>query len=373
MLGGFLLPLENPEEVTPSTSREPSECPTVPEKVFVDDKSDPKNDELIVIEPKDDEVIIVEKAPQPSTSSAALTSAPSASSSISTSSSSSSCLQNKSSNNHHANNYRDAIKKIRFLTLSPQQFADGPGRSNLLSQTEAFAILMNVSSPSSSYPLPDGFTSSRSMRNENKFSVPVSESPSPVAIYPAEFHPNDQSHNDFQMDVGRDMVEMRKYYCVRTIRQQTECLNTSALDCSVTFTVDRSICITGVQVPTQMFSETNMQNNGTYVLERYAEILYAHLLDSHGARLTYTHSTPRVRYDSLMEISFDRPVFIRSNRLYKIGVVFNKVRGHNFFFRLFTADNKTKNFLSRLVGTRCVRVYHRLMWTMFVSPLALVR
>lgn len=59
--------------------------------------------------------------------------------------------------------------------------------------------------------------------------------------------------------------------------------------------------------------------------ERYSELLYAHLLDSVGARLTYTHCTARVRFDSTLEISFDRPVYIQKNKMYKIGVVFNKV------------------------------------------------
>lgn len=43
-----------------------------------------------------------------------------------------------------------------------------------------------------------------------------------------------------------------KYYCLRSIVQQTDCLNTNVLDCSVTFSVDKNICVVGVQVPTQI-------------------------------------------------------------------------------------------------------------------------
>lgn len=57
---------------------------------------------------------------------------------------------------------------------------------------------------------------------------------------------------------------------------------------------------------------------------RYSEILYAHILDAQGSRLTYTHCTSKVRFDSLLDISFDRPVFIHANKVYKLGVVFNK-------------------------------------------------
>lgn len=53
---------------------------------------------------------------------------------------------------------RDAIMKIRFLTLSPQQFAEGPATSTLLTQAEKFAILMNISSPSTDVAMPSGFS-----------------------------------------------------------------------------------------------------------------------------------------------------------------------------------------------------------------------
>lgn len=59
--------------------------------------------------------------------------------------------------------------------------------------------------------------------------------------------------------------------------------------------------------------------------ERYTEILYAHIQDVQGSRLSYTHCTSRVRYDSLLEISFDRPVCIYRNQIYKVFVVFNKI------------------------------------------------
>lgn len=210
-------------------------------------------------------------------------------------------------------NWRSVLKKIRFLTLTPQQFAEGPGKSNLLEQNEAFSILMNISSINSGCPMPDGFTKNRNARDQQD----NGEFFTPEKMY---FRPSERP----RLEENRDVVETRKHYCVRTTRQQTECLNTSVLDCSVTFSVDRSICITGIQVPTQVFGGNNMQNH-RFISERYSEVLYAHLLDNCGARLTYTHSTPSVRFDSLMEISFDRPVFIQARRMYKIGVVFNKV------------------------------------------------
>ena len=43
----------------------------------------------------------------------------------------------------------EALFLIRYLTFPPSDFAAGPAKSGLLTQTESFAILMNISSPGS--------------------------------------------------------------------------------------------------------------------------------------------------------------------------------------------------------------------------------
>ena len=58
----------------------------------------------------------------------------------------------------------NALTKIRFLTLTPQEFAEGPGKSPLLTQEEAFSILMNISSCNSGTPLPEGFSTNTERR-----------------------------------------------------------------------------------------------------------------------------------------------------------------------------------------------------------------
>jgi hypothetical protein len=47
----------------------------------------------------------------------------------------------------------------------------------------------------------------------------------------------------------------------------------------------------------------------------YTELLYAHLLDADGSRLTYTHFTSRVSFRSLIDISFNRPIYIQRNKV----------------------------------------------------------
>lgn len=244
-------------------------------------------------------------------------------------------------------NIRDAVKKVRFLTLTPQQFADGPARTQLLSQSEAFAILMNISTTNSVYPMPEGFTMNKNSRvpfetartpspparpsappNQSAISVSVPQHaplppPTPPVLPSPPLPYNAESPIFFNMlREQRISEERRYYYCVRTIHQIREVQNRSVLDCSFTFSVDRNVSILGLQMYTQIKPSS--------ISDRYSEIIYAHLLDSHGSRLTYTHSNQRVEFDTVNEILFDRPVFIQSNKVYKIGVVFNKVRGISY-------------------------------------------
>ncbi|XP_057329069.1 BTB/POZ domain-containing protein 6-B-like isoform X2 [Microplitis mediator] len=270
----------------------------------------------------------------------------------------------------------NVLSKIRFLTLTPQQFAEVPGRSNLLSRDEAFAILMNVSSSGSNIPMPEGFStnplhrikprrpsglhSGRSQKYNGVIGRHVSPSNSSNhwQIYPStsfshstlianpdtDRTDNDSSWLSYPTNVefnGRKELgsstsndnlptvlveggirDGPKYYCLRSMGQQAEYLNPGVMDCSVTFSVDKNICVIGVQVPTQVACEANQMMrsaDGTYT-----EILYAHLLDSDGSRLTYTHFTTKATTGTLVEIGFNRPVYIQKNKIYRVGVVFNK-------------------------------------------------
>lgn len=255
--------------------------------------------------------------------------------------------QSRASRENTAPTFRDAVKKIRFLTLTPKEFAENVPRTNLLSQIEAFSILMNISS-SNIHPMPEGFSTNTKSRGCNSQSGPSNDqnarsfrhdSLSPYLVPLLDLRSN-QGSSDYPMGRARrrnteqhtpgsssmnhmDVAEMRRFYCVRTIREQIDYFNTSVSDCALTFTVDRNISVTGIQVATQVLGEQSMQSGN--LPERYSELLYAHLLDSYGTRLTYTHCTSNVRFDSLLEINFDHPVQIKRHRFYKVGVAFNKV------------------------------------------------
>ncbi|CAG9567556.1 unnamed protein product [Danaus chrysippus] len=239
---------------------------------------------------------------------------------------------------------RRAVEKIRFLTLSPQQFAAGPARSVLLSESEAFAVLMHILNAHTDVALPEGFSTSRVPRKQlisSNCNMPTFtvDTPSPVSVEQVwgELHPRPSRHDGVKLPLSihnpvSGMVVLEhlerhsdghKMYCQRALVQHTDCLNTNSLDCSVTFMVDKNICLLGIQAPTQAPSE----ESGGYVCGGggYSELLYAHLLDADGARLTYTHYTHRVPYRHLQDIMFNRPVYIQKNKVYKVAIVFNKV------------------------------------------------
>lgn len=262
---------------------------------------------------------------------------------------------------------RKAIEKIRFLTLTPQQFAKGPAKSSLLTESEAFAVLMNILSSNADVPMPRGFSTCRVPRKQliggpQSSNIPTLtvDTPSPVMLeqvfgnessrghslnvsHPHHHHcvmqfprhprlegvrMSSMMNNPVLNGIGVEHMErgaeISKIYCQRPIIQHTDCLNTSVLDCSVTFMVDKNICLLGVQVPTQAPSEEGAASAVPGVAG-YSELLYAHLLDADGARLTYTHYTSRVPYRHLLDIMFNRPVYIQRNKVYKVGIVFNKV------------------------------------------------
>ena len=183
---------------------------------------------------------------------------------------------------------KKAVKKIRFLTMTPQQFAEGPARSKLLQQHEALAILIKISSPSiNDCPMPEGFCSSRCSRNyfdqrgqrdfagfgavaPNHFlgagnlcnfapmdasmdhvqqQILISNRNCNLAANNAGPKPREGASLSLVAGVGDSDVatnDTRRSYCVRTVNPQFDYRNTSVTDCGLTFQVDTNIWITGM-------------------------------------------------------------------------------------------------------------------------------
>merc|ERR1719436_991978 len=209
---------------------------------------------------------------------------------------------------------QEAVFLIRYLSLSAAEFAAGPAQSGILLQQESFSILMNISCPGS-WELPEHMA---------KIAEPRREPGRAAGAGP---------------DTGGHVVADcgKKHWCKRAMMQEPHCLNTSILDCSVTFTVDKDVYIHGLEVPSQVtdvpeqraLEQLQPPVEGLPVLQQskhgYNELLYAHLLDGDGQRLTYTHFTSKVNWNSMIEITFNRSVKISKNKVYRIGMVLNKV------------------------------------------------
>lgn len=117
-----------------------------------------------------------------------------------------------------------------------------------------------------------------------------------------------------------------RIYVLRRQDERSETLvhNTGILDCAVTLTVDRNVCIQGIIISSQAQlrddeAKTDMTSSGGYT-----ELLYCHLLDRDGTRLTYSHFSGRSPRRSTLDVFFNRPVYVQRNREYRICVVLNR-------------------------------------------------
>ena len=97
---------------------------------------------------------------------------------------------------------------------------------------------------------------------------------------------------------------------------------TGALDCGVTFTVDRNVCIQGIIIASQ---DHGMNQDGT---SDYNELLECELRDRDGTRLLasklFNGRSPR---RSTLDVFFNQPVYVQRNREYRICVLLLR-RGH---------------------------------------------
>ncbi|KAM0732003.1 BTB/POZ domain-containing protein 2 [Formica fusca] len=62
----------------------------------------------------------------------------------------------------------NALSKIRFLSLTPQEFAEGPSMSPLFTKDEVFDILINMLRTDNKTPMPEGFCTNSNNRTTRK-------------------------------------------------------------------------------------------------------------------------------------------------------------------------------------------------------------
>ncbi|XP_046676066.1 BTB/POZ domain-containing protein 6-B-like isoform X2 [Homalodisca vitripennis] len=200
-----------------------------------------------------------------------------------------------------------ALSKIRFLTLSPAEFASSPAIPELLTQDEAFALLMKISSPSTVVTVPDGFSVS---------TVARANSTQPTSL-----------------------LDHTVYCCERTIVQHISIKNYSRMDSYVTFTVNKDIVLHGIMIPSQLKLDSEEESD---VLQReeldenrvycntmstgttYMESVKVFLQDARGRQVSCALFNKRVGFKQLIDIKLTEPARLYANITYKLIVELNK-------------------------------------------------
>lgn len=193
----------------------------------------------------------------------------------------------------------------RLLTLKPSEFANGPAVSGLLTQEESFSLLMNISSPG-------------------------------VATLPSSICKNNKSRQKLLTFSRTESNTMRGFpgrkWCACGGQMADVLINEQLVDCSLSFSVNNSVSIHGMLIPSQILPDSIDQHPSHQPIPlNYSELIYSFLQDSDCCRLTYTHFTARVPWNSSVEVLFNRPVIITPNKTYKIVVVLNKVGRYSLF------------------------------------------
>ena len=137
----------------------------------------------------------------------------------------------------------DTLYLIRYLTLSAAEFAAGPAQSGILLQQESFSILMNISCPGS-WELPEYMAGMAEPRKDpgRLMEPPVLELRSKHWCKRAMM----------QVVLVVTFIAILTVNLILIVMQEPHCLNTSILDCSVTFTVDKDVWVHGLEVPSQV-------------------------------------------------------------------------------------------------------------------------
>lgn len=194
----------------------------------------------------------------------------------------------------------------RLLTLKPSEFANGPAVSGLLTQEESFSLLMNISSPGVS-SLPPSICKNNKSRQKLPTPPKTESNIMVVQLKPLK-----------RCACGGEVADV-------LINEQLD-------DCSLSFSVNYSVSIHGILIPSQIIPE-HMEQLPPHQPRRngYSELIYSFLQDSDCCRLTYTHFTTHVSWNSSVEVLFNRPVTIMPDKTYKIVVVLNKVGRYPLF------------------------------------------
>ncbi|KAK6623666.1 hypothetical protein RUM43_009518 [Polyplax serrata] len=201
----------------------------------------------------------------------------------------------------------DILSKIRWLTMSLDEFEECPVKSGILTKEEiayiSDKILQNCNRDKLDYL-------NRSSTDEMK------TEPLDRRVYP-------ESINNTL--VARKKIQLKKFYCHRFIEREVRpnLVLSNQLEISTFVTVNRSVRLTAVLMNAKILPVPHLHNGYMHVsdIERdYYEKLLIDICDTSNKTLFSKLFFEKVGYGTVFKIPLDTPVLLEKSQEYKIQI-----------------------------------------------------
>jgi hypothetical protein len=148
--------------------------------------------------------------------------------------------------------------------MTSEEFANGPALTGILQPVESLAIFMNISlgreQQTDKWPMPTNLSSSRAARSI--YHGPTASFKNNTSVGPSNMRRflflvilfillKRTTLVSISISLQEDHCQNR-LYCYRRVSGETLVMNMGILDCAVTLTVDRNVCIQGIVIASQV-------------------------------------------------------------------------------------------------------------------------
>jgi hypothetical protein len=148
--------------------------------------------------------------------------------------------------------------------MTSEEFANGPALTGILELEESHAIFMNISlgreTQPNKWPMPPNLSSSRVARSiyipptasfKNNTSVGPSNMRRFLYLFILYILLKRSTLVSISISLQEDHCQNR-LYCYRRVSGESLVMNMGILDCAVSLTVDRNVCIQGIVIASQV-------------------------------------------------------------------------------------------------------------------------
>lgn len=208
------------------------------------------------------------------------------------------------------------LNKIRWLTLTLQEFEDGPKDSGILTKEEIEFIISSINT----------LNQSKEVASDSDEKC----APSDCKIPKSNFNQSDDKKLGIPNSISsvveaRRKIPLKKVYCHRFIEQETRPISgvQNGLKICTMVIANKSVRLTAIFLngKTLPIPQLNTVYTRTCVIERdYKEQLIISINDSNGKTLFSTFFSEVVRYGTIFKISLQTPVILERLQEYKIQI-----------------------------------------------------